>query len=270
MQSSASQLESSLLETTTAGRTNLLKIQTLSATVASLESDKEYLTTELDKGRQEWAASRHDSHAQLVRLQSDLDASRTEHAHATQSLAALRTAHDALKARHEDSAASLATTKAELAANEAAFAAEMGQMRRLVELTEAREADRQKRVEAIDAGLEEERQARDDREQALAGELGHEREQRDRLEVEVAELRAAIERGVAWDGAEVGDRSLSLALSPSGILAAKGQKGGRSYAEVYGDYVRMQDELARERAETRRLGECLNQILVDVEERVSE
>ncbi|KAG9102295.1 hypothetical protein FRC06_002140 [Ceratobasidium sp. 370] len=56
-------------------------------------------------------------------------------------------------------------------------------------------------------------------------------------------------------------------LSPTAQLASRTQRGGKSYTEVYADYVRMSDELGRQKLETRRLEECLAGILRDIEER---
>jgi hypothetical protein len=58
-------------------------------------------------------------------------------------------------------------------------------------------------------------------------------------------------------------------LSPTAQLASRTQRGGKSYTEVYSDYVRMSDELGKQKLETRRLEECLAGILRDIEERVS-
>lgn len=43
---------------------------------------------------------------------------------------------------------------------------------------------------------------------------------------------------------------------------------GRSYTEIYAEYIRMEDELIGERNESRRLSEALESILTDVEQRV--
>lgn len=176
----------------------------------------------------------------------------------------------------------LCKVREERDSNEGSFVGEMGSMRRLVDMLEKREEGRKKRLDEIERDLEEERKAALAREEELNDVIRRERERCDELEVRCAELREAVEvsasNGGGPGGADgegmmspYGARSSSndsFALSPSAMLAVRGQKSGRSYAEIYGEYVRMQDELARERAETRRLGECLSQILSDIEERV--
>ena len=148
-------------------------------------------------------------------------------------------------------------------------------MKRLVEMMEKREGERKRRVEEVERGLEDERAASQEREEALKEELQAEKERCDALEVRYSEIREALDRGTT--SAFLRDDSQgtpspagsSFALSPSAQLAVRGQKSGRSYAEVYGEYVRMEEELIRERAESKRLSDCLSQILGDIEERVS-
>lgn len=161
--------------------------------------------------------------------------------------------------------------------NEGNFSTEMASMRRLVELMEKREEERKKRVDEVEKALEEERNALADKEDELRDQLLQERERGDALEVRYQELREALERGnngPRGGGADFAPgtpgsiASDSFALSPSAQLAVRGQKNGRSYAEIYGEYIKMEEELAKERAETKRLGEILAQILGDIEERV--
>jgi nucleoprotein TPR len=120
----------------------------------------------------------------------------------------------------------------------------------------------------------------EEREEELRDQLLSERERAEELEARNAELREALERGApssssAHFGGGAPDSPASangsaFALSPSAQRAANAQKPGqgRSYAEVYREYIRMEEELQRERGETKRLGECLAQILGDIEERV--
>jgi nucleoprotein TPR len=188
----------------------------------------------------------------------------------------LKTAHELLKTRQNETAQALAKAREELEANEGNFTGEMSSMKRLVEMMEKMEEERKKRVEEVERGLEEERAASAEREEALKEELMTERERSDALEVRYAEMREALERGTSSMGLLRDDQGSpspaggsAFALSPSAQMAVRGQKSGRSYAEVYGEYVRMEEELIKERSETKRLSDCLAQILGDIEERVS-
>lgn len=173
-------------------------------------------------------------------------------------------------------AQSLASTREELGVSESNFTMEIGSMKRLVEMMERREGERKARMEEVERGLEEERAAKAANEAEILEELRVERERSDILDLRCVELNEALRRGASsFSGLlpDEGDMNSpsprgSFSLSPSGQMAVRGQKSGRSYAEVYGEYMRMQEELAKERSETARLGDCLAQILGDIEERV--
>lgn len=278
LQTAHSDLEGKLAEANSTSRTSLLRLQTLQSTVASLEADKTFLTAELERGRTEWSTFRREKHAELVRLQGELETKTIDAQAAQTSLENLRKAHEQLKARHEETLSELAKVREELGANEGHFATEMASMRRLVELMETREAERKKRLEDVEKALEEERAAMQEREAELQDQLLSERERADDLDARNADLREALEQGNAA-ARPTGEQNLgspgaasnasgSFMLSPAGQLAVRGQKSGRSYAEIYGEYIKMEEELAAERLETKRLSEVLAQILADIEERV--
>lgn len=276
LQNSHSSLESKLQESTTISRTSLLRLQTLSSTITSLEADKAFLSSELERGRLEWSESRRENHAELVRIQTELENHITEEHNAKTSLASLKLSHDSLTNRHLDSIQNLSKVREELAASQNNFTNEMGSMKRLVEMMEGREVERIARLEEVERGLEDERSGRIEREVELMEDLRVEKERSDSLELRCAEMRDALERGVtSYTGAypheeEQASPSVrgSFVLSPSAQMAVNSQKSGRSYAEVYGEYIRMQEDLLREKAETARLGDCLAQIMGDIEERV--
>lgn len=269
-----------MAEANSTARTSLLRLQTTQSTVSSLEADKTFLTSELERGRTEWSTFRREKHAELVRLQGELETKTIDEQAAKTSLQNLRKAHEQLKARHEETLADLAKVREELGANEGHFASEMASMRRLVELMEKRETERKKRLEDVEKALEEERAAMQEREAELQDQLLSEKDRADELDARNAELREALERGNATrlthhdefgTPGSPGAASITsgpFMLSPAGQLAARGQKSGRRYAEIYGEYIKMEEELAAERLETKRLSEVLAQILADIEERV--
>lgn len=279
LQTSHSELEANLASTTSTSRTSLLRLQTLQSTVTSLEADNTFLKAELERGRSEWSSYRREKHAEITQLQSQLEAKTIEEKNSRTSLETLKRVHDQLKDKHNETISELAKVREELVTNEGNFTTEMASMRRLVELMEKREEERKKRVEDVEKALDEERNALAEKEDELRDQLLQERERGDTLEVKYQELREALERGGGQrDGGAGADYipgtpgsvvSDSFALSPSAQLAVRGQKSGRSYAEIYGEYIRMEEELAKERAETKRLSEILTQILGDIEERVS-
>jgi len=277
LQASNSELEANLASTTSTSRTSLLRLQTLQSSVTSLEADNTFLKAELERGRSEWSAYRREKHVEITRLQSELENKTIEERNSKTSLETIKKAHEQLKEKHNETTTELLKVREELGMNEGNFSTEMASMRRLVELMEKREEERKKRVDEVEKALEEERNALADKEDELRDQLLQERERGDALEVRYQELREALERGnngPRGGGADFAPgtpgsiASDSFALSPSAQLAVRGQKNGRSYAEIYGEYIKMEEELAKERAETKRLGEILAQILGDIEERV--
>lgn len=272
LQSSHSALEASLLDATTTSRSTLLRLETATSSITSLTSTKEFLTAELSLARTEASTARRDALEQLSTVQAQLEAAELDARGATSGLADVRDKYESLKKRHEATTGELQQVKQELGTREGQFVGEMGTMRRLVEAMERREKERKQRVEDVERGVDDERRQREEREQELLEDIHTERERGDRLELRCEELREAVERGAASFRGTLPDDHASngafgFTLSPEATTAAKGQKTGRSYAEIYAEYVRMQEELVRERAEVKRLGECLTQILGDIEER---
>ncbi|KAK4056430.1 Protein mlp1 [Microbotryomycetes sp. JL221] len=272
LQAANSTLEANLQEATATARTSLLRIQTLESTITSLEADKSFLTQELERGRSEWSKFRQEKHEETVRIQSQLENAQIEARTAKSTLESLKTAHDQLQSRYNDTLQTLSATREELEANEGNFASEMSSMKRFVDMMEKREQERKQRIEEMEHSLESERASLLEREEALKDELQAERDRYDALDARYAEMREVLDRRAALlprDDVEASPSPVgsSFALSPAAQLAVRGQRGGRSYAEVYSEYIRMEEELIKERAETKRLSDCLAQILGDIEER---
>lgn len=59
-----------------------------------------------------------------------------------------------------------------------------------------------------------------------------------------------------------------MALSPTVAMASKAQRSGKTFTEVYADYVRLQDEYAKKSAEYDRMDDTLSDILAQIQQRV--
>ncbi|KAK4703148.1 nucleoprotein TPR, partial [Phenoliferia sp. Uapishka_3] len=267
LQTSHSTLEASLLDATTTSRSTLLRLETANSTITSLTSTKEFLTAELTLARAQSSASRRESMEQLANVQSQLDSVEVEARGAKSALNEIRGKYESLKKRHDEVTSELQRLKEEAGIREGQFVAEMGSMRRLVDAMEKREEVRKARLDEVERGVEEERRGREEQEQDLLEDLRKERERGDHLELRCEELREAVERGASSFRGTPDGGDDSFAFSPGAMTSMRTPKKGRSYAEIYAEYVRMQEELVKERAEVKRLGECLSQILNDIEER---
>ncbi|KAF9468626.1 hypothetical protein BDZ94DRAFT_685796 [Collybia nuda] len=58
-----------------------------------------------------------------------------------------------------------------------------------------------------------------------------------------------------------------IGLSPTVAMASKAQRSGKTFTEVYADYVRLQDEYARKSAEYDHMDRTLSAVLAQIEER---
>lgn len=166
----------------------------------------------------------------------------------------------------------------QLADSEASFRAEISTSQRLTDLLEKREEDTKKRLEQVEREWEAAKADIEAAKSEYEQEIAAERQRGDALEARVQEMRDFADNLAAGGGANVSG-ILSIAesedvfggtpRSPSAAtLAMKLQKsGGKSYTEIYTSYVKMQEELTLERAESKRLGECLNAILAEIQER---
>jgi nucleoprotein TPR len=59
-----------------------------------------------------------------------------------------------------------------------------------------------------------------------------------------------------------------MGLSPTVAMASRAQRSGKTFTEVYADYVRLQDDFATKCAEYDRMDRTLGQVLAQIEERV--
>jgi len=59
-----------------------------------------------------------------------------------------------------------------------------------------------------------------------------------------------------------------MSLSPTVAMASKAQRGGKTFTEVYADYIRLQDDFMRKSAEYDHMDRTLSAVLAQIEERV--
>lgn len=59
-----------------------------------------------------------------------------------------------------------------------------------------------------------------------------------------------------------------MGLSPTVAMASRSQRSGKTFTEVYADYVRLQEDYARKSAEYDHMDRTLSAVLAQIEERV--
>jgi len=177
----------------------------------------------------------------------------------------------------------------QLAEQEAAFTSETSGLQRLVSIMEDREKQAKEIVEGIErewAGVGERAERR---ESALRMEVEKEKRAREEAERKIDQLETVLERmnrgelpiagrgtpvpgtpvTPARNAAQVSGMEGMLGLSPTVAMVSRAQKSGKTFTEVYTDYVRLQDELAKKSAEYDHMDRTLSAVLAQIEERVS-
>ena len=249
------------------------------------KEEAERASTELTDKSTEFAKYRHAKHAERAQLQSAHDALVQTHASTESTLKAVQSSHQAQAQQLAQALARVQELTGRLAEQEAAYASEAAGLHRLVEMMEERETQ----AKAIVDGIEKEWAGVGDRaerrEAGLKEEAERERHRAEDAERRVEEMERVLERvnrgefslplvagtpatparGMTPDLVTQG----MLGLSPTVAMASRAQKSGKSFTEVYADYVRLQDDYARRTAEYDHMDRTLSAVLAQIEERVS-
>jgi nucleoprotein TPR len=221
-------------------------------------------------------------HAEIVRLQSQVDTLSQEKSSAESRLEAVRKARQTQETQLENALRRVTELQAELTQQTTSFRAESETQKRLADLMDRRNEESRRRLEEIEQEWDAMVAKTTETEARLKEELSKERHRNDDLENRLVELRmvtdtmrpsdigtpGAPRASTPTPGTPGSVASNSFFLSPAANLAIRLQKSGRSYTEIYADYVKVNEELIAQKEETRRLESALAQILTDIEERV--
>ncbi|CAE6518386.1 unnamed protein product [Rhizoctonia solani] len=275
------------------------KLETTTQELEILRTDHARLASSLSQKSEQLAALRRETASQITTLQSEVSAAQSTTNSLNNTLASIRSAHETLQSEHTTALEKLAQVQGDAGAERAQAKAQADARERLIALLEERNEEAVKRVREVEGEYEAVLERAERREHKLEAE-------RDKAQARVEELEGVVRGFVAGEFAAGADISMSVGntsigpgipgtpragtpsgvipstprnlgtpnpfatpslLSPTAQLASRTQKGGKSYTEVYADYVRMSDELSKQKLETRRLEECLAGILRDIEER---
>ncbi|CAE6423645.1 unnamed protein product [Rhizoctonia solani] len=275
------------------------KLETTTQELEILRTDHARLATSLSQKSEQLATLRRETASQITTLQSEVSAAQSTTNSLNTTLASVRSAHESLQREHTALLEKLAQVQGDAGAERAQAKAQADARERLITLLEERNEEAVKRVREVEGEYEAVLERAERREHKLEAE-------RDKAQARAEELDGVVRGFMAGEFAPGADLSMSIGntsigpgipgtpragtpggvipstprnlgtpnpfatpslLSPTAQLASRSQKGGKSYTEVYADYVRMSDELSKQKLETRRLEECLGGILRDIEER---
>ncbi len=240
----------------------------------------EATNADINSKSEEFTKYRREKHAELVNLTSQLDSLNATFTATQSSLEAVQQAYSNQSRQLTQSMQKIADVEARLADQTASYRTEIANQTRLIELLESRNEQARARVEEVENEWERMVKTAEEREAKLTGEVDKQRTRGDRLELILEELQserrqtaddsiAVLEESRALDstGAPTRERAV-FSLSPAAGVAARLQKSGKSFTEVYSEYVKLREELNASQSEERRIRELLSQVLADIEERV--
>ncbi|KAH9936573.1 uncharacterized protein B0H18DRAFT_974482 [Fomitopsis serialis] len=289
-------LESQVRELRSAETATKFKVDSLNQQLQLSQEHAERTSNDLNVKVEEFAQYRRTKHAEFAQLQASHDSLLQRNDVTTSQLKALQSAHSAQSHQLTQALARVQMLQGQLAEQEATFSGEAASLKRLVEMMEAREAQAKAIVEGIEqdyAGINE-RAGR--REAALKDEIEEQRQRAEQAERRMEELEAVMER---LDRGEFPMPSFSsealqgtprtpartpgtpsmmngtpdflsqsmMGLSPTVAMASRVQRNGKTFTEVYADYVRLQEDYARKSAEFDNMDRTLSAVLAQIEER---
>lgn len=255
------------------------------------QAEAERTSSELATKSDEFTRYRHAKHSELATLQASYDSVSQSSTASQASLKALQSSQVAQSHQLSEALTRVQDLKGQLAEQEATYSGEINGLRRLVEMMEEREKRAKDVVESIEREWADVGERAERRENELKKEV--ERERKARLEVEkrAEQLEIVAERigrgelpipgrtGPANPGTPLRTPGLGqldattegiFTLSPAVAIASKAQKTGKTFTQVYADYVQLQEDYAKKCAEYDHMDRTLNSVLLQIEERVSE
>lgn len=244
------------------------------------QAELERVNAELVAKSEEFTKYRRTKQAELVTLQANYDSTLQNYDSAQSSLKALQSSHASQTHQLTQALTKVHDCTAQLAEQEAIFNNESNGLRRLVSVLETREKQAKDIVDGIEKEWEEYTDKTEKEQKALRAEAEREKKAREEADKKLDHLQTVLEKmgqgelpvpgrmpGTPMRGL---DESMDgmMGLSPSVAIASRAQKTGKTFTEVYADYVRLQEDYAKKCMEYDHMDRTLTQVLAQIEERV--
>ncbi|KAG9315951.1 hypothetical protein JVU11DRAFT_3605 [Chiua virens] len=278
-------LETQVRELRSAETSTKFKLETLSQQLSLAQSESERANSELVAKADEYANYRRTKHAEFVQLQSAHDSLAQKHSLSESSLRAVQSAKTASTQQVTQAITKVQDLQGQLAEQEAAFNAEVSGLKRLVTIMEEREKQAKDIVENIEREWANVGERAEQREAALRADTERERRAREDVEKRLEQLETVMERMHRGElpaagrdssvpttpgrpsGSHDSASDTMLGLSPTVAMVSRVQRGGKTFTEVYADYVRLEEEYAKKCAEYDHMDRTLSDVLAQIEER---
>ena len=262
-------------------KTVQFKTETIAQQLKMAKEETERAHSELSKKVEEHSKDRREKHAELAQLRSSLDAVTHEKDQVQNTLRSLQSSHTSQGHQLSQALQKVQDLTGQLADQEAKYSSEAANLRRLVRMLEERETQAKLLVENIEKDWEGEEAQAAAREQKLREQLSEEQMKVDSLEKQLENLQLVIDRMSTGElplppsgdsqlaPIDIDDNALVLrSFSPGLAMINRMQKSGKTFTEVYADYVHLQEELKKRNIEYDRMNRTLSEVLAQIEERV--
>lgn len=260
------------------------KIDSLSQQLQLSQTEAERTNIELSSKTEEFAKYRRMKHAEVATLQASFDSLTQSYASTEASFKALQSAHTAQAHQLTQALSKVQGLTGQLAEQEARYSNEASGLKRLVSMMEEREKQAKEIVENIERDWVTVGEKSERREAVLKDEIEREKKAREQSEMRLEQLEGVLERMGRGELPIPGRNTPStpfrapgtsdfmvdgmMGLSPTVAMASKSQRTGKTFTEVYADYVRLQEEYAKKSAEYDHMDRTLSSVLAQIEERV--
>jgi len=248
-------------------------VDTLSQQLQLAQAEAERSNTELNEKAEEFVKYRRTKHAELTTLQASFDSLTQTHASTEASLKSLQSAHANQIHQLKQAHSKVQSLTDQLAEQEERYANEASGLRRLVAMMEEREKHAKGIVENIEQEWAVVGEKAERREAALRAEVDSERRRREETQKQLEQLEKVLERMGRGDlpvpgrGQDLVGEGI-VGLSPTVAMASRVQRGGKTFTEIYAEYVQLQEDYARKTAEYDQMDRTLAAVLAQIEERV--
>ncbi|KAH8929325.1 hypothetical protein BT69DRAFT_1345997 [Atractiella rhizophila] len=244
-----------------------------------LRKDRDFYNEELEKRRDEWSKERSEKQSLISTLQSSYDTTRAQLSSTNSQLTVLRDTNTTLQSRLNEALIDLKVVQSKLSESESNFKIEIESLTRLNTLLEEREKEGNKRVADVAEEWERKKEELAAAERSWTEQLEAERERSDRLQEKVEGLEKEKQDLIAGlinieearldgeSGISTPRRGRNVPSMTASAKAMQGKKGGKSYTEIYSDFVKVQEDLSAERAEVKRLEAALQEVIDSIEDR---
>ena len=232
----------------------------------------ERANAELAKKSEEYSTYRRDKHTELIQLQAELDSVKQTHAQTLSSLRALQSSHNSQKQQLSDALQKVHDLTAADADQERTYSSEVATLRRLLKAQEELEEQLKEYVASLEREWDILRQKAEAEGKKLQVLLDEEKRRSRQLEDEVAELKRVLDRVnsevlpvPAGPRSSPNESSDGLSSISSGIsMISRMQKSGKTFTQVYSEYVEMEKELESNQREIDNLDQAMADVCAEL------